>query len=185
MREATEAMRAVVAGQSISPILLLEAEFASGVVNLWTGFGPLSWDGKTWQGGGNLLEVSQVQETTTTRAAGVSVSLSGIPSEMIALALGEHYQGRPARVWFGVLNESGALMADPMLVFSGRMDVMNIDEGGETSTIGVTVENRLIDLNRPREIRYTHEAQQALYPGDKGFEFVSALQDKEVQWGTT
>src|SRR5690606_17159231 len=102
---------------------------------------------------------------------------------MLALALGEHYQGRRARLWLGAMTEGGEIVADPIPIFAGRMDVMNIDEGSETSTIVMSAENQLIDLKRKDDLRYTDAAQQALYPGDRGLEFVAALQDRELIWG--
>jgi hypothetical protein len=41
----------------------------------------------------------------------------------------------------------------------------------------------MIDLGTPRNWRYTHENQQVLHPGDRGFEHVTAIQDREVTWG--
>ena len=70
-----------------------------------------------------------------------------------------------------------------VLVFSGYMDQMNIDEGPETSTIGVAVESKLIDLERPRVFRYTDASQKSRFPDDKGFEYVEDLQDKRFNWG--
>jgi len=63
------------------------------------------------------------------------------------------------------------------------MDEMNIDEGPETSTIELNVENKLIDLERARVRRFTSGYQKSVYPGDKGLDFVESLQDKEVVWG--
>jgi len=63
------------------------------------------------------------------------------------------------------------------------MDEMNIDEGPETSSIEVKVENKLIDLERARVRRFTSGYQKSKYPGDKGFDFVESIQDKEVVWG--
>lgn len=183
MRTMSPDMAALTTASAVSPFVLVEAHFSSGVVRLWNGYGALSWNGEQWLGGGELLELSGVEETATTSAAGVKVSLSGIPSDMLALALGEHYQGRPARLWLGAMDEAGQIVADPIPLFSGRMDVMNIDEGAETSTIVLSAENRLIDLKRQDELRYTDAAQQALYPGDRGLEFVAALQDRELVWG--
>jgi hypothetical protein len=60
---------------------------------------------------------------------------------------------------------------------------MTIDEGPETATIAVGAESRLIDLQRPRVRRYTHESQKSRFPNDKGFEFVNDLQDKKFAWG--
>ena len=72
---------------------------------------------------------------------------------------------------------------DSYQIFSGRMDVMTIDETGETCSITLTAENRLIDLERPRVRRYTSEDQKSLHPNDKGFDFVNSLQEAEIKWG--
>lgn len=183
MRTMSPNMAALTTDSAVNPFILAEAEFASGTVRLWNGHGPLSWDGEQWLGGGTLLELSSVEETASTSAAGVKISLSGIPSDMLALALGEHYQGRRVRLWLGAMDDAGQIVADPIPLFAGRMDVMNIDEGAETSTIVMSAENQLIDLKRADDLRYTDAAQKALYPGDRGLEFVAALQDRELIWG--
>lgn len=75
------------------------------------------------------------------------------------------------------------LINDPITLFTGRMDQMQIDEQGDTSTIALSLESNLIDLNKPRERRYTDQDQKADYPNDRGFEYVAGLQGKALTWG--
>lgn len=166
----------------LAPILLAEFEFASATVRFWTGYGDLSWNSQTWTGGGSLIGVSAVEETTDMKAVGATFTLSGVPSALISTALGEDYQGLPAALYLGALDSSGAVVEDPVKVFAGRMDVMEIEDGGETATISLTVESALADLERPRERRFTDEDQQELFPGDLGLEYVPSIQGKEVVW---
>lgn len=49
--------------------------------------------------------------------------------------------------------------------------------------IELMYEDRLVDLERPRERRYTHEDQQIRLVGDKGFDQVPELQDAQDTWG--
>ena len=65
----------------------------------------------------------------------------------------------------------------------GYIDTMDIQEGPETSTITVTLESKLLELERQRVLRYTSAIQKALFSGDKGFDFVDKLQDKTFVWG--
>jgi hypothetical protein len=65
------------------------------------------------------------------------------------------------------------------------VDVPSISEGGDTATITITAENRLLDLERVRVRRYTQEDQARDDVTDLGFEFVPALQDKEVLFGSS
>lgn len=168
---------------SINLILMAQFEFPSGDVNVWTGYGNLVYAGDTYVGVGDLGNVGTVEEALEVAAKSMIFSLSGIPSALIALALTDNYQGRPARLFIGALDSSGAIIADPYEVFSGRMDVIEVQDGGDTATFNLTAESRLIDLNRSRERRYTDEDQRIDYPTDEGLKFIAGLQDKTLYWG--
>ncbi len=80
------------------------------------------------------------------------------------------------------MTDAYAVVADPYLLFSGRMDTMNISDDGERANITVSCESRLIDLNRPKVRRYTQVDQQTEFSGDKGLDFISSLQEKSIRW---
>lgn len=166
----------------VRPIIMVDLDFASGAVRLWNGIGNISYGGNTFLGSGDLGSMAGIEETNELKASGVSMSLSGIPSDMISTALAEQYQGRTARIYIGFMNE-GDQLVDVLPIFLGRLDVMAIDEGAETATITVSAENVLVALERPNERRYTAEDQRIQFPDDKGFDFVVSLQEKEVVWG--
>ena len=177
-----------VSASQLSPILLASFSFST-PVRLWSGYGTITVGGVTYLGSGTLGTISPVEETTDLAARGINFQLSGVPSALVAVALTENYQGKACSVLFGALDASGVLVASPVTIFAGRMDVMAINDDGLTSTIGLSAENRLVDFRRPREVRYTHEEQQNLYPpgpgtpGDLGLEFVNAIQEKQIYWG--
>lgn len=182
-RDGTAGFLSAIAAGSSSPVLLFEAEFASGWLRLWTGIGPISWNSYTWTGAGNLVGVSPMTETADLRAVGITISLSGMPSALISTALGQSRQGKIGRVYLGFLNSSGAIVADPYLSFEGRLDVPTIADQGDSCTISISYESRLIDLDRPRERRYTGEDQRMDHPEDRGFDNVASLQDASIVWG--
>jgi len=62
---------------------------------------------------------------------------------------------------------------------------MTINEAGDSSSINLTVENKLIQLDRARVRRFTDNDQKIDYPDDEGFSFVTKIQDKEIVWGKT
>lgn len=160
-----------------------EGVFPDGIVRIWTGSQSISWGGHTWTGAGALLATSAVEETNDVVATGITVSLSGVPLDLISLAISSVRQGAPGRLWLGFFDPDWALLADPELVFAGLLDVPTISEDGETATISVTYESQLIDLQRPREWRYTHESQQQFFAGDRGFEYITSIQDLDLKWG--
>lgn len=183
MRDLTAAVQAALAADQLRLALLYEGAFSGGTLRLWTGVGDLSWNGYTWTGAGNLLGISEVQETADVRATGLAVSLSGMPSTLLSTVLQNARHGYTGTVWFAFFTAAGALIADPAIAFKGRLDVPSFEERGDGCTIVVNYESRLIDLDRARDRRYTHEDQQIDYPGDLGFEYVPAIQDAQINWG--
>jgi len=182
-RSATAPMLAALTAQVVRPIIFFEGQFASGWLRLWTGVGDLVWNGQTWTGAGQLLALGTLSETSEIVASGTTVSLSGVPASIVSACITDARQGLPGRVWLGTLDTAGAVIASPVLVFAGRLDVPDIIDGATECTVSITYESRLIDLQTPREWRWTHESQQALYPDDMGFEFVTSIQSVEVKWG--
>jgi len=186
------------------PFFAVELLFDDNIVRTWTGVGLLTLqDGTEWYGAGQLLEISSVEETQEMAAKGATVTMSGIPSNLLSLALQEPYQGRVCNIYFGnflqgrLLQEGGAfiLFEDGSKIgleatktgfnqmFSGYMDQMNIEEGPQTSTIELTVENKLINLERARVARFTSGYQKSKFANDKGLDFIESMQDKTVPWG--
>lgn len=181
-RGLTNDMVTEVSASQLSPILLASLSFAT-PVHIWTGYGTITVGSTAYLGIGTLGSISPVEETTDLAARGISMQLSGVPTAMLAVALTENYQGRECSVLFGALQSSGALVSSPVTIFSGRMDVMSINDDGQNATIGMTAENKLVDFRRPREVRYTDQEQKNLFPSDKGLEFVTAIQEKQIYWG--
>jgi len=190
----------------VHPFFAVELLFdGNETLRMWTGQGTLVLDdGTQWVGTGNLLDISSIEETSEMAVKGATLTLSGVPSEVLSLALSEPYQGRVCNIYFGVFTAGGSLLketSDYILLqdgsrinvetgekgfnqlFSGYMDQMNIDDGPETSTIELKVENRLIDLERARVARYTQFYQKSVYPDDNGLDFVEDLQTRKVPWG--
>lgn len=182
MRDLSSGVQSAIEADQVQPILFFEGEFASGTVRVWSGIGDLGWNSVTWTGVGSLGSVSSIDESADIQANGVTVTLSGIPSDLISLALQDSQQGKIGKIYFGFMS-NGSVISDPVLMFEGRLDVPAIQEDGETSVIQITYESRLIDLQKPRDSLYTNEEQQLRYAGDLGFEFVPALQDAEIVWG--
>lgn len=203
-RDISSSLQVNLSDDVVYPFFAVELLFDNDeTLRLWTGQGSLSYQGNTWVGTGELLNIDAVEETTEMSAKGATITLSGVPSDVISLALSEPYQGRKCNIYFGMfsygtlltqsnvfilqqdgskiyLNESKTSLTE---VFTGYMDQMIIDEGAEASSITLTVENKLIILERPSATRFTAEYQKFKYPNDKGLDFIEDMQTKEIVWG--
>lgn len=151
-------------------------------IRLWTGYGDKTIDSNTYTGSGNLLTISGLEEVSDLSSKGASVTLSGLDSSIVSLALTANYQGRLARIYWGINTTQ-------LEAFSGFMDQMTITDSGETSSISLSLESRLIVLERASTRRYTSESHAAVRTtngrtgSDTFFDWVAPLQDKKVPWG--
>lgn len=186
-RDITALVLAEFKAKNLRPIFFFEAWFVNGPLRLTNRRGGMSWNGYSWGGptptGSAVLTFSAITETTEVKAVGVQIVASGIPASLLAQCLTEIRQGLPIRIWAGVLNAAGAVIADPYRSFDGRLDQVTIDETGETATITIAAESRQIALMTPHDRRWTHEDQQIDFPGDTLFRFLPPLAQLNLVWG--
>ena len=167
----------------LKPFYAVEFQFDSGDVRFWTGYGDITANGEEWSGSGTILAITESNETTDLSANGMTFTFSGLESSIVSVALLENYRGRIAKLYVGALDSNNQPVSDLYQIFAGRMDTMSIQEDGQTATLSITVENVLIDLERPRVRKYTNEEQLARYPNDFSLETVASLQEKDIAWG--
>lgn len=189
---------------SVQAAVMAEFFFDSQTIGMWTGYGTITYGEKEFLGGGNFVGVSPVTESQDLKANGVVLSLSGIPSNLVAVALAEKVKRRKVNLYIGivgqkyvvktegnddVLTEDGGnvlvenqFLDEPYRFFSGLMDYFEITNSGESAEIRLFVENALIIGQRPKISRYTDEDQKRKFPDDRGFEFINRLQDREIVW---
>jgi hypothetical protein len=167
----------------LNPFFATSLDFDAGTVRYWTGYGTITINSATYAGIGALSSISTIEETEDLSARGLVIDLTGVPNDLVAAALTEPYQGRTAAVRFGTLNADTGAVIESITLFSGRMDTMVISNDGSSASIGISVESKLVDFQRTRESRYTHEEQLRRFPADTGLEYVTGLQDKVIYWG--
>ena len=168
---------------TIRPIFIFEGTFASSTLRLWDGFGNLSWDSQTWLGNGWFKGMSDVSEDEKLTSKGIDILLSGVPQSLISLILSEQRHTARGRVWLGCLDSSGAVVNSPYMLFEGGLSSPRINDSSDSAEIVLSYEDDLIILQKTKSLRYNNEAQKALFPSDRGFEYVSSLQDWIGFWG--
>ena len=176
--------RAQLQSNYISLAILFAMQVASTTEFMWSGVGDIVWAGQVWHGLGSLASISTISEDSTLTATGMTVSLSGIPANLIHEALTEVVQGYPAQVYLAFLNQSTGEIVDVITAFAGKTDQVDIQEGVDTCTVSIAIENRLADLQRGQGRRATDQDQRMTYPNDAGFSFVNWMLDYNSGWGT-
>jgi hypothetical protein len=171
-------------GEHAVLVAFFELQFTSATQYYCTAGYNYFWNAQTWKGFGAIVNVEPIRETEYLEATGLRISLpafrTDVLPDMVSLALQEKVQGRTLRMWVGFLNASYVLLAAPTLEFQGRMDTLTIDESEGTASLSLTVESRMASLLKAAPRRYTDEDQQALFPGDKFFQYMPQMKERVI-----
>jgi len=161
----------------------VKAEFDTDDIRIWSGTDDITINSETYTGAGSLVSISGVEEDLEMKSSGLTIAISGMDATVLDYALTESYQNRPITLYMGFQMGGSNESAGEITLFKGRMTALSINDTPDGATISIDCENRLVDLDRPSNLRYTIESQQFLHNGDTGFNRVQGLQDKQIAWG--
>ena len=188
-RNMTAALSTALDASSVKPVFFAYFGFDGGAVRFWSGSGSKVLSGYsaanldgTYTGLGDLGALSLPPEASDGSSSGAVFTLSGIPSTTTSLALNENYQNYPCALWLGALDGAEAVIADPYQMFSGLMDVLEMNDDGQSASVQLKAEGFAYGVG-PSNRRYTDVDQNRAFSGDRGLEFVAGLQDKQIVWG--
>jgi hypothetical protein len=177
-RTVPSALLTALSQPEVYPFYAVEMMFDSAPVRFWTGYGDRAIGADTYLGAGTLMGISGLEEVNDLSAKNINLTLSGVPQSLVSLALQEPYQRRACKVYFGTTDTT-----TPIEVFSGLMNTMSIEDSGSSSVITLTVESKLIRLDKAANWRYTEANHKSRHAGDTFFSYVADLQDKDILWG--
>lgn len=187
------ALAALIAAAN-NPCLFVSIAFANETLYMFSGVGTITPTGppaiatstfpygQTWTGLGWLGKISAIPQTTKVQAQNITLSLSGIPSQLVLDAVNQVRTYGTATIWLGFFDSSGNLILDPIQVFSGALDVPTLTDGADTCDLSITCESPLVSLNLAPNRRFDDADQQLKAPGDLGLSFVNALGNLRLFW---
>tara|TARA_Y100000996_G_scaffold348282_1_gene286822 strand:- start:2392 stop:3024 length:633 start_codon:yes stop_codon:yes gene_type:complete len=161
----------------------VKAEFDTDTVRLHSGLDNLVINSETYEGAGTLLSISDIEDTKELKSSGVTFQLSGMDADVLGYALTENYQNRPVTLFMAFTSGGTNIVDGYLTLYKGRMVQADINDSTAGATITLQTENRLIDLTRPSNIRYTKESQQYLYNGDTSLDQVAKVNQMQIYWG--
>jgi len=183
-RGSTTAFQNEIVKDQSHPLHLVEVYLDSATYYVTDNFRDITYNSNTYTALGFFLNFDTIEESASISASKITLGLSGVDQQYTNLFLTENYVDRRVVIRKAFIDTSNALIADPVIIFDGRMDnpVITEDTDSGLATIGVTVSNQFVDFEKTPG-RYTnHENQQLYYPGDKGFIYASQI-IKDIVWG--
>lgn len=158
---------------------------------------------RTFIGAGDVLSISQIQEPSDLQSNGITISLNGLDSTILDMALNVDYQNGKLRLGFAVLKTA---LVDtppypiryqnefPTVLFNGRIDQMVIQDTGTSCAMEISIENRLASFERADHLRFTDADQRGrggknndgstgnLVDVDVSFKHVPVIQKRVLKW---
>jgi hypothetical protein len=183
-RGSTTAFQTEILKDENKPFHLLSVAFDSGTVYLSDGNFAVTYDSNTYNPTGHFLSFSDIVESNQLTIETVTVSLSGVDQTYTNLLLSEDYIDREVKIFKAFLNDSNALVADPIQVFAGRISdaVVTEDNNSNTASISITCSSQFVDFDKTNG-RYTNlESQQTFFSDDTGLRYSSVIL-KDITWG--
>ena len=183
MKILSASVLALLASASAGLAQLVRIQFSSGEVVLNTSTMDLVWSGVTYQGAYGLGSVSPVTDKPG-EVQGITMTIDGGDSARIALALDDSnvVQGAVVTLRTALIDLTTGTVLDAPVDWTGKCDTMGIEEDGTSASVSVSVESAAVDLLRGTPSTYTDADQQALYTGDRAFEYVVSQVDQPVVW---
>lgn len=162
--------------------LLVRGRFDSGDFAVFTGIGDVIHQGVTYRGIGQLLSIGQSTASVESGKSSLSLTLSGVDPEVIALAELEEFQRRRVTVYLATFDDDGEITGTEVF-FDGLADDMESSDDPSNPVLTLHCEQRAMDLARPRPFKYLPEDQKRRHPGDTFFDLVAAIQNRDDVWG--
>ncbi|MEO5331313.1 MAG: hypothetical protein H7839_04765 [Magnetococcus sp. YQC-5] len=185
-RGADQTWIAEIMRSSNAPVLMVEVHLDDGVGRRTDAWRNIVWGGNIYYATGHFLEVQGISETFDMSIPNVSVQLSGVDQEYIATILLKQFIDRRIVIRKAFIDYStNALLGNPVIVFDGRMDEINLNDSPLEGKCVLTLSasSQFADFMR-RPGRHTNPNEQRIYfPGDKGFDMVSNPVKKGMTWG--
>jgi len=186
----TAEQAAIAASSTVRIATLVELQFRSATKRLYNGDATIDVAGYAWEGAAGLARIDGMRQDRAAQANAVTMSLSGVAPDILALAVAEQSEvaGRRAYGWFQLFGPDWQPIGSRILWLLGTMTRISVerepasDEDGGMRSIALEIENAWVSRARPAVGRWNDGDHQFRYPGDTFFEFAGQQQNKPISW---
>ena len=180
-RNLTTAIKNELETDSLQPINLVYINVGSGY-RFTDHYKDVTYNSNTYTASSLFTKLSSVKESSEVEVSNITLSFSGADQTIISLFLSNTYMEREAEVYKGFLDNNEQVIADPFLLFKGRIESFSIDESINQSNANIVVASHWSDFSKIEGRKTNTGSQQLHFAKDLGFEFASqTVQD--IKWG--
>lgn len=165
------------------PVILIDMEFDSGEVNIWSLPFDALYEGKEYRAFEGLTGGVSFRNSLDKGSPDASADLSGNSLELINIALAEPFQNRVARIKLGNLAEDGKTIEASETLFVGRMVNMPIVIDADGSEVAVEINSIFGDINLTPDMRLSDGDQARVNVSDRMFSRVETAKVTSPRFG--
>ncbi len=152
------------------------------------GTGEVIWDGGTFLGRdptfGALASFSDLDDAMDDEAPSLSIALLPPSSSAAAELCNPDMQGSRVRLWLAsMVRATGAVVADPYLLFDGIIDQPTLTVGRDMREVEFECISAMdLFFDNDEGFRLSDANHQRVWPSERGLEHMTAL-PKQIYWG--
>lgn len=180
----TPTQQAAMEKSHVQWLALVEMFFSTNTYRFTNSNVTLQWGGHDWVGVGALGDISDIKSSEKIEPSAITLSLSLAQTPWRELGFGQvsEYRGRLVNIYRAPLDSSGQIIDDPILEWSGTMDVLALSAEGNSGSLSLRCEPQIKMLRRPSNFRVNAAQQAVRYPNDTGFERHESLINNPQTW---
>ena len=184
-RTLTTALKNELLTNEIRPVHLLSIGFATPVNitdNSFSLTSSVSGSSTTYTASPFLVATPTFTEETDLTKTSLNITLSGADTTFISTVLNENIVNDTVDIFRGLLDSNNALIADPILLYSGNIDTFQISESETESNVILTVVSHWADFDKKSGRQTNTNSQQRFFNTDVGMDF-SSQTVLDLKWG--
>ena len=180
-RGLTSGVKSELATNKINPVNLIYINVGGGQ-RFTDHYKDITYDGNTYLASSLFLGLSEVSESPEVSVDSITIAFTGADQTIISLLLNNEYMDKEAEIYKGFLNTAQTIIADPFLLFKGRIESFSLEEDENSSTLSISISSHWADFERTQGRSTNNNSQQLHFSTDLGFDY-SSQSVRDIKWG--
>lgn len=166
----------------------VQFDFSSGTYAFWSGSGPLTWSGLTFQSSGSLLEISDIPASGDLSSQPVTVRIRAVPEQgltpdLLASIENEIYHQRPVTIYIFIFDPDTRALVNVYRHYAGFLDKLDHVEDEGSSYLVANLESRSRGNTKTGYRMRSTTDQKSILSGDEFFQNAASVGVFKRPWG--
>lgn len=167
------------------PIIFVKIELEASTIRVHDYVGDITWGSQTWTGLGTFGGIETIEEGASISPYALVLRMTNVDLTLAPEAISGSIDRAPVTVYFGMLDDGAALLDDPIELWAGTSDAVDIVASRQGGAISLTCESNLAIMQRINGALFSAEELKVSYSDETFFDFLPSVQDLIIEWKET